>query len=174
MFLFLLLKVICIFPPFRHHSCNPHQTYSFDVSDPKDDIFFNKTIFSQQLWTFGTNLSQKSAFCIWSPSGSKHSQSRTSGPGRNFPGPLDQLGPQVSTKKKATRVLPGLYSTHGKWSCRRPAECFFWCWCYLSASVRLSLPTLPPGGLKNDMCKKLSHIMTLTKKLCKKIISVLS
>ena len=150
MFLFLRLKVICIFPPFRHHSCNPHQTYSFDVSDPKDDIFFNKTSFSQQLWTFGTNLSQKLAFCIWSPSGSKHSQSRTSGPGRNFPGPLDQLGPQVSTKKKATRVLPGLYSTHGKWSCRRPAECFFWCWCYLSASVRLSLPTLDMWHMTQD------------------------
>ena len=67
---------------------------------------------------------------------------RTSAAGRNVPWLLDQLVHRVATKKNDTRVLPGLDSTLGKCSYWGPEECFSGQWCYLSASMWLSLPTL--------------------------------
>ena len=61
-----------------------------------------------------------------------------------FPWLLDQLVQGVATKKNATRVLQGLYSTHGKCYYWGPEECFSWQWCYLSASMRLLLTPLQP------------------------------
>ena len=58
-----------------------------------------------------------------------------------FPQLLDQLVQRIATKKNATRVLQGLYSTHGKCYYCGPEECFSEQWCYLSASMRLLLPT---------------------------------
>ena len=69
-------------------------------------------------------------------------QSRTFGPGRILPCLLDQLAPRVATKKNGTRVLPGLGSTPGKWSCWRPVELLHREWCYSSSSMRHLLPTL--------------------------------
>lgn len=69
-------------------------------------------------------------------------QSRTFGPRRILPCLLDQLAPRVATKKNGTRVLPGLGSTPGKWSCWRPVELLHRGWCYSSSSMRHLLPTL--------------------------------
>ena len=59
-----------------------------------------------------------------------------------FPWLLDQLVQRVATKKNGTRVLQGLDSTHGKCYYWGPEECFSEQCCYLSASMRLLLPTL--------------------------------
>ena len=48
----------------------------------------------------------------------------------------------METKKSDTRVLQRLDSSHGKCSSPGPEECFYRQWCYLSASMRLFLPTL--------------------------------
>ena len=50
--------------------------------------------------------------------------------------------PESSNKEDATRVLQGLESTHGKCYYWGPEECCSGQWCYLSASMRLLLPTL--------------------------------
>ena len=79
---------------------------------------------------------------------------RTSGAGRSFPGLLDQRVHRVATKKNDTRVFPGLYSTLGKCSYWGPEECFSAQWCYLSASMRLLIPTLMRMPL-NMRCRTL-------------------
>ena len=72
---------------------------------------------------------------------------RFSWAGIHFPQILDQLVHTVETKKNDTRVLQRLDSSHGKCSYPGPEECFYRQWCYLSASMRLFLPTL--GGTSN-------------------------
>ena len=67
--------------------------------------------------------------------------------GIHFPQILDQLVHTVETKKNDTRVLQRLDSSHGKCSYPEAEDCFYRQWCYLSASMRLFLPTLIPSIL---------------------------
>ena len=62
--------------------------------------------------------------------------------GLHFPQIHDQLARTVETKKNDTRVLQRLDSSHRKCSYPGPEKCFYRQWCYLSAAMRLFLPTL--------------------------------
>jgi hypothetical protein len=83
-------------------------------------------------------------------------KSRTFGPRRILPCLLDQLAPRVATKKNGTRVLPGLGSTPGKWSCWRPVELLHRGWCYSSSSMRHLLPTLIVTCTEGALCQSVT------------------
>ena len=94
-------------------------------------------------FALGPIVSEKMKNKLFSPaSGPTRTLRTTFGAGWNFPPIFDQLVHTVENKMSDTRVLQRLDSSHGKCSSPGPEECFYRQWCYLSAYMRLFLPTL--------------------------------